>query len=175
MTLHLLIFLFFFLMIRRPPRSTRTDTLLPYTTLFRSLTDRQAVCNALPAFHQEGARRPKFCFGLCELEAEGRRIAHLAENVGLLTRIQHKFVKHPATDAGRPRTVRPGSDADQPQASLAAAAAGNDAVGSIAHAFGNEQLFGLFQPIVETSGGPEPKTVPISFKFDAIPRAIGRA
>src|SRR3546814_9965556 len=28
-------FLFFFLMIRRPPRSTRTDTLFPYTTLFR--------------------------------------------------------------------------------------------------------------------------------------------
>src|SRR3546814_13733902 len=29
-------FVFFFLMIRRPPRSTRTDTLFPYTTLFRS-------------------------------------------------------------------------------------------------------------------------------------------
>src|SRR3546814_2608988 len=28
--------LFIFLMIRRPPRSTRTDTLFPYTTLFRS-------------------------------------------------------------------------------------------------------------------------------------------
>src|SRR3546814_15435445 len=27
---------FFFLIIRRPPRSTRTDTLFPYTTLFRS-------------------------------------------------------------------------------------------------------------------------------------------
>src|SRR3546814_19573041 len=27
---------FFFLMIRRPPRSTRTDTLFPYTTLVRS-------------------------------------------------------------------------------------------------------------------------------------------
>src|SRR3546814_2674833 len=27
---------FVFLMIRRPPRSTRTDTLFPYTTLFRS-------------------------------------------------------------------------------------------------------------------------------------------
>src|SRR3546814_9670793 len=27
---------FIFLMIRRPPRSTRTDTLFPYTTLFRS-------------------------------------------------------------------------------------------------------------------------------------------
>src|SRR3546814_2647167 len=31
---------FFFLMIRRPPRSTRTDTLFPYTTLFRSGIDR---------------------------------------------------------------------------------------------------------------------------------------
>src|SRR3546814_17020129 len=29
--------IFFFLMIRRPPRSTRTDTLVPYTTLFRSV------------------------------------------------------------------------------------------------------------------------------------------
>src|SRR3546814_17011778 len=28
-------------MIRRPPRSTRTDTLFPYTTLFRSLDQRQ--------------------------------------------------------------------------------------------------------------------------------------
>src|SRR3546814_12279544 len=31
------LFVFFFLMIRRPPRSTRTDTLFPYTTLFRSV------------------------------------------------------------------------------------------------------------------------------------------
>src|SRR3546814_13399844 len=30
------IYFFCFLMIRRPPRSTRTDTLFPYTTLFRS-------------------------------------------------------------------------------------------------------------------------------------------
>src|SRR3546814_4165324 len=34
---------FFFLMIRRPPRSTRTDTLFPYTTLFRSFRDPQLV------------------------------------------------------------------------------------------------------------------------------------
>src|SRR3546814_1357745 len=33
---------FFFLMIRRPPRSTRTDTLFPYTTLFRSPVHRAA-------------------------------------------------------------------------------------------------------------------------------------
>src|SRR3546814_10226699 len=31
--------MFFFLMIRPPPRSTRTDPLFPYTTLFRSLVD----------------------------------------------------------------------------------------------------------------------------------------
>src|SRR3546814_410821 len=29
-----------FLMTRRPPRSTRTDTLFPYTTLFRSISER---------------------------------------------------------------------------------------------------------------------------------------
>src|SRR3546814_3377097 len=31
--------IFFFVNIRRPPRSTRTDTLFPYTTLFRSLDE----------------------------------------------------------------------------------------------------------------------------------------
>src|SRR3546814_16912572 len=34
---------FFFLMIRLPPRSTRTDTLFPYTTLFRSEIDADAL------------------------------------------------------------------------------------------------------------------------------------
>src|SRR3546814_11067921 len=34
-----LVFSFFFLMLRRPPRSTRTDTLFPYTTLFRSIEE----------------------------------------------------------------------------------------------------------------------------------------
>src|SRR3546814_5658929 len=34
---------FFVLMIRRPPRSTRTDTLFPYTTLFRSFRDLEDV------------------------------------------------------------------------------------------------------------------------------------
>src|SRR3546814_17099842 len=33
---HIQYYIFFFLMIRRPPGSTRTDTLVPYTTLFRS-------------------------------------------------------------------------------------------------------------------------------------------
>src|SRR3546814_7454269 len=42
---------FFFLMIRRPPRSTRTDTLFPYTTLFRSTRTRAALYRALGRAH----------------------------------------------------------------------------------------------------------------------------
>src|SRR3546814_11328951 len=46
-------YLFFFLMIRRPPRSTRTDTLFPYTTLFRSVfhAKPRAEIEALLAAH----------------------------------------------------------------------------------------------------------------------------
>src|SRR3546814_7611837 len=33
----------FFVIIRRPPRATRTVTLFPYTTLFRSLLDQQGI------------------------------------------------------------------------------------------------------------------------------------
>src|SRR3546814_15509109 len=39
----------FFLMIRRPPRSTRTDTLFPYTTLFRSMRRVAALRNKASA------------------------------------------------------------------------------------------------------------------------------
>src|SRR3546814_13789803 len=43
---------FVFLMIRRPPRSTRTDTLFPYTTLFRSrrATGRSFLANSRSGF-----------------------------------------------------------------------------------------------------------------------------
>src|SRR3546814_17409157 len=51
----------FFLMIRRPPRSTRTDTLFPYTTLFRSRrvklgdpTKTKQLRNALNDLAEEG-------------------------------------------------------------------------------------------------------------------------
>src|SRR3546814_9065788 len=43
--------LFFFLLIRRPPRSTRTDTLFPYTTLFRSI---EAFHGAWPGAARNG-------------------------------------------------------------------------------------------------------------------------
>src|SRR3546814_4121463 len=52
---------FFFLMIRRPPRSTRTDTLFPYTTLFRSglsaARRHQCLDDGGPAGAEESARR----------------------------------------------------------------------------------------------------------------------
>src|SRR3546814_4668316 len=48
----ILLFVVFFLMIRRPPRSTRTDTLFPYTTLFRSCRaphrDTTSICRTPP-------------------------------------------------------------------------------------------------------------------------------
>src|SRR3546814_2610225 len=54
-------FVFFFLMIRRLPRSTRTYTLFPYTTLFRSLGKRLNV--ALASKVQELARYRSEFFG----------------------------------------------------------------------------------------------------------------
>src|SRR3546814_9648922 len=58
-------FLFFFLMIRRPPRSTRTDTLVPYTTLPISI------------FRLQGDKlspAPQFRHGLQPRDLPGRRI-----------------------------------------------------------------------------------------------------
>src|SRR3546814_12237660 len=63
-------------MIRRPPRSTRTDTLFPYTTLFRSaLLGDQAkglVCIAAahPALHPGRSAR---------LELDGKTIGWMGE------------------------------------------------------------------------------------------------
>src|SRR3546814_17977332 len=52
----------FFVMIRRPPRSTRTDTLFPYTTLFRSVRrlagvrGQRARCRFARGFDERVAR-----------------------------------------------------------------------------------------------------------------------
>src|SRR3546814_13194750 len=62
-------------MIRRPPGSTRTDTLFPYTTLFRSLARR-------PRFHQveallELVRRQLVAEHLAQREAVEHELGHL--------------------------------------------------------------------------------------------------
>src|SRR3546814_12731387 len=43
-------------MIRRPPRSTRTDTLFPYTTLFRSYPGQVTAVRNVTIFDGEGGR-----------------------------------------------------------------------------------------------------------------------
>src|SRR3546814_3391602 len=64
------IYLFFFLMIRRPPRSTRTDTLFPYTTLFRSRPGREAGDRGRGGFDR--ARQLPAAGHAAVDEAEGR-------------------------------------------------------------------------------------------------------
>src|SRR3546814_4771468 len=58
-------------MIRRPPRSTRTDTLFPYTTLFRSHA--RGAAHGEPD-HQLIARRAGF--------VDGRNVGHYREPRG---------------------------------------------------------------------------------------------
>src|SRR3546814_2124165 len=48
-------------MIRRPPRSTRTDTLFPYTTLFRSRSRRSANWLSRKSFPKKGKSSPPNC------------------------------------------------------------------------------------------------------------------
>src|SRR3546814_11840802 len=58
--LYFFVHFFFFLMIRRPPRSTRTDTLFPYTTLFRSIRPERArrVAHGIRDTHVHGEAQP---------------------------------------------------------------------------------------------------------------------
>src|SRR3546814_10856975 len=80
-------------MIRRPPRSTRTDTLFPYTTLFRSRRrkrgdgqgdqqQRKAAAHGSVAFHAAGAdRRALAGRGRLFLGDRAARVAPAVEHV----------------------------------------------------------------------------------------------
>src|SRR3546814_6006932 len=86
----------FFLMLRRPPRSTLTDTLFPYTTLFRSparLASRPGRTYVIrritnenghdhPATHQAPGNRQKRCRLLCA--GPGRSEEHTSELQSLM-------------------------------------------------------------------------------------------
>src|SRR3546814_8217616 len=75
----------FCLMIRRPPRSTRTDTLFPYTTLFRSCA---ACSRSPPAAIMLGAAGPRARepqpTGDCWKTCDGRSEEHTYELQSLM-------------------------------------------------------------------------------------------
>src|SRR3546814_6377658 len=64
--------MFFFLMIRRPPRSTRTDTLFPYTTLFRSEAASYAKASRLVTVKEAAAREDEDGEGWPPQQSAGR-------------------------------------------------------------------------------------------------------
>src|SRR3546814_9618156 len=66
-------------MIRRPPRSTRTDTLFPYTTLFRSPTgERHVLLWNPPVINKDLGLR-------ASARSQSNRIARIANKSGLKT------------------------------------------------------------------------------------------
>src|SRR3546814_11166332 len=69
---------FFFLMIRRPPRSTRTDTLFPYTTLFRS---KQSLSTLATTFF---AGLAFFAVSPASMAADSRSEEHTSELQSLM-------------------------------------------------------------------------------------------
>src|SRR3546814_20476348 len=88
----------FFLMIRRPPRSTRTDTLFPYTTLFRSVALVRAAgaedrCLARHRDRRRAAVRHR------RAPAPGRRQGPAGLDAGQLRRVPAP----PRVDLGPPR------------------------------------------------------------------------
>src|SRR3546814_9329094 len=98
-------------MILRPPRSTRTDTLFPYTTLFRSVAqqsvaegDAFAVQAAASADHSRGARRP--------VGIGGRSTASVAANPRHARRSDQRLVpeRRPGERSVGARTEEPTSE-----------------------------------------------------------------
>src|SRR3546814_6851698 len=116
---------FFFLMIRRPPRSTRTDTLFPYTTLFRS--DAGQLAQAVPLaearlHHEVGAPALRseehtselqplmrssyavFCLKKKKTKTKIRTCANCERQTDMITPEQHETEQHTLDDANNDTT-----------------------------------------------------------------------
>src|SRR3546814_365997 len=80
-------------MIRRPPISTRTGTLLPYTTLFRSLE--KASANILRSSMELGGNAPFLVFDDADLSraVEGALVAKF-RNIGQACTAANRFIVH---------------------------------------------------------------------------------
>src|SRR3546814_17336444 len=74
-------FVIFFLMIRHTPRSTRNDTLFPYTTLFRSFQASAEPCNSERISASSAAQPPRTFPSRLEQEAV-RRTTRVNAKIG---------------------------------------------------------------------------------------------
>src|SRR3546814_2366878 len=91
----LVLYVLFFLMIRRPPRSTRTDTLFPYTTLFRSGYGARRARRAW-RHHARAADKP-------EQFPQRPDLARMDDRTGRDRACRHR---HARADAAHPRCGR---------------------------------------------------------------------
>src|SRR3546814_13617904 len=83
-------FFVFFLRIRRPPRSTRTDTLFPYTTLFRSAAGQYGhKCRCGIALAREEQSRTRGGARGVEAHRERRRSEEHTSELQSLMRISY--------------------------------------------------------------------------------------
>src|SRR3546814_1233646 len=99
--------LFFFLMIRRPPRSTRTDTLFPFTTLFRSRRPVRLLLYPLPAQHPvAGERGGGRCGVAVGFDADPRLRAGSVFDSGAVPDFCHRHFPWHAEDERHPPGYR---------------------------------------------------------------------
>src|SRR3546814_19050214 len=101
---------FFFLMIRRPPRSTRTDTLFPYTTLFRSCRCRDLgeAGDRGGRDRQDRVRAEELGEDLLRVDAQHPAVVHLAPTLvgapdSRLVRARRQRVRRGDRGGGRVR------------------------------------------------------------------------
>src|SRR3546814_8612043 len=90
--------MFFLLMIRRPPRSTHTDTPFPYTTLFRSRRQDQGTHPHSPLDQGPSDQRPRSsCFQKCRSTPSAapsfRQVAR-ASSMRLLSKRKKRSEEH---------------------------------------------------------------------------------
>src|SRR3546814_16008597 len=93
------LFSFFFLMIRRPPRSTRTDTPFPYTTLFRSLP-RSSRSKGRPSVRNKAladASRPRRRRAACVRQEPPTRSHAALLNIAFLSSAASRAIGRPAS------------------------------------------------------------------------------
>src|SRR3546814_10573765 len=87
--------MFFFVMLRRPPRSTRTDTRFPYTTLFRSKPASGAKRSEARPSRKTARRRPTRRLGQGSATAHGDPVLRQRiRSVGSRRGIQDRSEEH---------------------------------------------------------------------------------